>query len=199
MSLPGVTVRPLGDLRGSTRDFNEIFFDEVEVPLSDLLGPENGGWNALRTTLNAERSGVAISRLGYCRRALAALERCWESLPTRVRASSRTTDALAELKIQVEVLRLLSYRVAWEQEAGLLSNVSSSGAKLFGGELQQKLYESIFALWPEAMQLMPGSSEALLGGFVADHLLESTSATIAGGTSEILRTLIARRGLGLTA
>ena len=59
------------------------------------------------------------------------------------------------------------------------------------------MYECTYSFWPEVMQLAPQSANSLLDGFFTDHLLESVAATIAGGSSEIVRTIIARRGLGL--
>ena len=202
MNLPGVNVVPLPDITatvGHEPHFNEVFFDEVRVPVANLLGTENNGWKDLQTTLSAERAGVAVSRLGYCRRAIAALEGCWESIPENLRNSPSTVQSLANMRTQLEIIRLLAYRVAWEQENGMLDSVQSSLAKLFGGEFQQNLYEAIYALWPEAMQVIAGGDGAILDGFFPDHLMESIHATIGGGTSEIIRTVIARRGLGLPA
>jgi alkylation response protein AidB-like acyl-CoA dehydrogenase len=196
-ALPGVNVQPIADMRGHEAHFNDIFFDEVRVPANALLGGENDGWKALQTTLNAERSGVAISRLGYCRRAFAAVEHCWDELPVERRESAMVLDSLAQMWTKLEILRLLAYRVAADQENQVVSSVRSSSAKLFGGELQQFMYECTYSFWPEVMQLAPQSANSLLDGFFTDHLLESVAATIAGGSSEIVRTIIARRGLGL--
>jgi alkylation response protein AidB-like acyl-CoA dehydrogenase len=104
---------------------------------------------------------------------------------------------LAELVIDQEVGRLLAYRVAWMQDRGLIPNAEASMSKLLGTELQQRLARTGIELLGMAGQLTAGSKWAALAGRLAAYYVESVSLTIAAGTSEINRNIMAQRGLGM--
>lgn len=188
MDTPGITVRPLTNLSG-THGFNEVFFDNVRVPKSNLLGEKNRGWYIAATTLDFERSG--IGRIAPGRRVLELLVERTRTKAIQLHREHR--HRLGELWIEYEVGRMLSYRVAWLQEVGRIPNHEASISKAYGSEFQQRLAQFAIALHGlPALQLDDSPV-----GELARFYLNSVSLTIAGGTSEIQRNIVATRGLGL--
>jgi alkylation response protein AidB-like acyl-CoA dehydrogenase len=192
MRSPGITVQPLINMTGG-HGFNQVFFDNVRVPRQNLVGEENRGWYIAATTLDFERSGI---------NRIAAAVRVLDGLIDHVRGStSLKTEAirnqLAELKIEFDLGRMLAYRVAWMQSRKLIPNYEASMSKLFGSEVQQRLAN--FALNTLGLhgQLAHGSRSALFDGRIEQYYLSTVSVTIAAGTSEVQRNIIATRGLGL--
>jgi alkylation response protein AidB-like acyl-CoA dehydrogenase len=192
MRSPGITVQPLINMTGG-HGFNQVFFDNVRVPRQNLVGEENRGWYIAATTLDFERSGI---------NRIAAAVRVLDGLIDHVRGStSLKTEAirnqLAELKIEFDLGRMLAYRVAWMQSRKLIPNYEASMSKLFGSEVQQRLAN--FALNTLGLhgQLAHGSRSVLFDGRIEQYYLSTVSVTIAAGTSEVQRNIIATRGLGL--
>jgi alkylation response protein AidB-like acyl-CoA dehydrogenase len=192
MKTPGITVRPLVDLLGR-HQFNEVFFDNVRVPRDCLLGELNRGWYVATATLDFERSGIG--------RVIGSL-RTFEQLVDYAREAALldlplVRHKLADLKIEFEVGRLLSYRVAWMQSRSLVPNYEASVSKMYGSELAQRLANAGMQLLGLGGQLAPGSRWAPLQGRFETLYLGAAALTIAAGTSEIQRGIIAGRGLGL--
>ena len=106
-------------------------------------------------------------------------------------------DKLANLAIEVEVCKLISYNVAWMQSQGLVPNKEASMAKIKGSELQQHLSEFGMMMMGMHGQLESGSKYAPLEGRILHQHLMNTSLTILAGTTEIQKGIIATRGLGL--
>ena len=104
---------------------------------------------------------------------------------------------LAELRIEFTVGRILSYRVAWMQGQGLVPNSEASIAKLYSTELQSRFAVAALGLIGPGGVLARGSAHAPLDGRFAAYYLAAASYTIAAGTSEVQRNIIAQRGLGL--
>jgi len=197
MRTPGISIRPLVNLMGG-HAFNQVFFDNVRVPRANLVGEKHRGWYVATTTLDFERSG--INRVTWTRRQLVDLT----SLLARDargnggnthRAAVRTK--LAELTIEIEIARLLCYRVAFLQSRGAVPNYESSMAKLYGTEVIHRFANASVGLLGLMGQVEPGSRWAALSGRIERTYLASVSYTIAGGTSEVQRGVIATRGLGL--
>ncbi len=193
MRTPGVTVNPLVNILGA-RSFNEIFFDDVKVPRENLVGGEEGknrGWQMATTLLNYERSGVERA---------AASRRFVEDLVAYARNSARPLGAemrlrLAEAAVEVETGRLLAYRVGWMHSQGLEPQGEASISKVYLTELGGRLANlgcQVLGLHAQ----MEGEG-APLGGGVENWYMSTLGSTIAAGTSEIQRMLIAHRGLGL--
>ncbi|HEX5940049.1 MAG TPA: acyl-CoA dehydrogenase family protein, partial [Dehalococcoidia bacterium] len=111
--------------------------------------------------------------------------------------SPTTRHRLAEHGIEFEVGRLLAYKVAWMQSQGLVPNAEASISKLFGTELQQRVARTGLQLLGLPGALKPGSQWAALQGRLERYYLSTASLTVAAGTSEIMRNIIAGRGLGL--
>lgn len=194
MRTPGVAVRPLANLM-SGRAFNQVFLDNVRVPRANLVGEENRGWYVAATTLDFERSG--INRVTWARRQFEEVVELCRGRDTAGLARQADRIRLAELAIEIETARLLCYRVAWLQSRGKVPNYEASMAKLYGSEVINRFASVALGLLGPAGQLEPGSPWAPLRGRIERTYLASVSYTIAGGTSEIQRNIIATRGLGL--
>ena len=193
MRTPGITVRPLINMAGS-HGFNEVFFENVRVPAENVVGEVNRGWYVGTTTLDFERSSIG-STIGHrqtVERYAAWLREHRQGLPLHAVEASRV--ALASRMVETQVLIMLSYRIVSMQAAGLVPNAEASIAKLFNSELGQRIAATAVAMMGMDGQVL---GEATPGGAAAVDYLWNVCMTIAGGTSEIQRDIIATRGLGL--
>jgi alkylation response protein AidB-like acyl-CoA dehydrogenase len=197
MKTPGVSVRRITQITGES-EFCETFFENVRVPRANLLGEENRGWYLAASVLDVERSGIDRVVRGertFNETVAFAHEMRRDGQPLIAIPGVRT--ALADLKIGIDVGRLLCYRVAFMQHQGLIPNYEASMSKAFGSELCQRIANVGAHLMGLYGQLDRGSKRAPRSGFVAYEYLRTVSDTIMGGTSEIQRNIIATRGLGL--
>ena len=173
---------PLRTLTG-TAEFNEVFFDGVRVPVADRLGAENDGWMVAMATLMNERSGVASLHLQLRGRI--------SSLLDDARAAGATDDPvkrqlLAGLWADGERLRMLADRVVASAVSGNVG-AESSVIKLAWAQLGRRVPEV-------AVQVL--GLEALSGEW-GRAFLSSPSLSIAGGTTEVNKNIVAERALGL--
>jgi alkylation response protein AidB-like acyl-CoA dehydrogenase len=197
---PGVTVRPLLDMQ-DRHHFNEVFLDEVRVPARNIIGDENRGWYVNATTMDFERSGIA--RIARLRR---VLDHCVEALRDG-REAGRPAGAgvrhrLADLAAAVEVSANLAYRVVSMQSSGQVPNYEVSITKLLASETSQALHNLgvNHAGLPGLLAAPEESEEAgdwRGGGQWGPAYIAVIPDTIAQGSSEIQRNVIATRGLGL--
>jgi alkylation response protein AidB-like acyl-CoA dehydrogenase len=197
MKTPGITVRPLINL-ANHHGFNEVFFEDVRVPAENMIGEENRGWYIGMATLDFERSAIAGS--AGIRRTLEDLIEVVHSSGTNGAGTSgrgAAKTALADAWLAVEVARMLSLQVLSMQQRGRVPNHEASVAKVFSSELNQRVARLGVSTLSLYGQLCPDSKHAKLGGAFADSYMETLASTIAGGTSEIQRNIIASRGLGL--
>jgi alkylation response protein AidB-like acyl-CoA dehydrogenase len=195
MRSPGVTVRPLTDMSGG-QPFNEMFFENVRVPAENLLGELNRGWYMAAATLDFERSGVGT--IASCHREWDETVAFWRSLNgIRRPGAAAIRLELVERRIEIECGRGLAYRVATMQARGLVPNHEASASKLFGSELNQRLVNTQVRLLGLFGALTASSAHVRMGGRAARRYLFTVQDTIAAGTSEIQRNIIATRGLGL--
>ncbi|MFF4079387.1 acyl-CoA dehydrogenase [Streptomyces sp. NPDC001777] len=186
MDAPGVTVRPLRTLAGST-EFAEVFLDEVRVPVAHRVGAENDGWRVTMVTLSFERGTAFVGEVVACRRTLSALA-------GEARANGRWDDPvlrrrLGRLNAEFRALwRLTQWNVS---EAGRGGVVGTGGSvfKLRYSQARQELYEA-------AAEVLGADGADLDREWVLDRL-SSLSYTIAAGTSQIQRNIVAERLLGL--
>ena len=197
MKTPGVEVRPLVDMLGR-HQFNEVFFEDVRVPRDALIGELNRGWYVATATLDFERSGI---------QRVIGSRKTYEMLVQYTRETKRSgrpliehplvRAKLADLRIEFEVGKNLSYRVAWMQNQNLIPNYEASVSKMFGSELSQRLANAGIEIMGLGGQLAPGSKYAPLAGKFETLYLSAAALTVAAGTSEIQRNIIAGRGLGM--
>ena len=197
MNTPGIEVHPIINI-ANEHAFNMVTFDNVRVPKKNLVGELNRGWYVGATLLDFERSGVDYS---------ASSRRVVEELVDYCKNTTRNGGtlaedplvrrSLAELAVEVETSRLISYNVAWMQSNDIVPNKEASMGKVVGTELQQHVYSVGMKLMGLYGQLEGDSKYAKLQGRIEKGYLINISATLASGTSEIQRNIIATRGLGL--
>ncbi len=192
MKSPGISVQPLVNM-ADQHAFNEVFFEDVRVPVEQRVGEENRGWYHLAVALDFERSGIAAYSGG--RRNVERLTRIAAETPRLVENRPGIRHELAERMVEVNVGTFLAYRVATMQAQGLLPNHEASASKLFGSELGQRIARTGMHLLGMAGQLRGESSRIEIDQ--AQNYLYTVSGTIAAGTSEIQRNIMATRGLGL--
>ncbi len=195
---PGVTVKPLINMAGQY-GFNQVFFDNVRVPVKNLVGEENRGWYMAVTTLDIERSNIGAA-VGHQQTIEDLIEFVREQRgqgPERLSQMPSLRYELADRWVEAEVALLLSYRVVTMQNRGLIPNYEASATKLYSSELSQRIANTGMKVLGLYGQLAPRSKWAPLRGRIEAAYLTSVASTIAGGTSEIQRNVIAGRGLGL--
>ena len=197
MKTPGIEIRPLTNMAGS-HEFNEIFFEDVRIPATQLVGDENRGWYHVAVGLDFERS--SIGAVSVARRDIDDLT-AWTR--NERRGAHRLVDKLgvrgllADLTVSSEVGRLMAYNVAWMQNAGGVPTREANITKLYMAELQQRVQLGALNIAGLPGTLGPGDPAAAMGGALQYSFLRSIANTIEGGTSEIQRNVIATRGLGL--
>ncbi len=197
MKTPGVNVRPLTTMAG-TQTFNEVFFEDVRVPASQRVGEENRGWYVGATLLDFERSGIgnAVGVRKQLERMLAGVRKDREKLT--VMRNHQVALEFADRWVEAHVARWLSYRVISMQAAGQIPNYEASMTKLYMSEMQQRI--AALGLHLTGMRGMINDRKnpySVMGGYTGFSYVSSVSSTIAGGSSEIQRNVIATRGLGL--
>ncbi|MEX1022061.1 MAG: acyl-CoA dehydrogenase family protein, partial [Dehalococcoidia bacterium] len=194
MDTPGISVRPMEDMSGG-HTLNEVFFEDVRLPAERLVGAEHRGWYQAATTLDFERSGVAAFAGG--KRNLERLVSAAQDEASLIHRNPAARYELADRWIELQVGFNVAYRVPLLQQEGLVPNHEASVSKLYGSELQQRIASTGMSLLGQASQLAPGSPYAKMGGAFSTLYLQSSAATVAAGTSEVQRNIIAQRGLGL--
>jgi alkylation response protein AidB-like acyl-CoA dehydrogenase len=194
MDAPGITIRPLINMSGA-HGFNEVFFEDVRIPAQNLVGQQDMGWYQLAVALDFERSSIAGS--ARARRWLGDLIEFAKENPAFVEARPQIRNRLADVNIEIEIGQALSYRVASLQQSGGAPNYEATIAKLYSSEMGQRLARTGMELLGLYGQLHPKSKYAKLKGRMERYYQFSVAETIAGGTSEIMRSVAAMRGLGL--
>jgi alkylation response protein AidB-like acyl-CoA dehydrogenase len=199
MKAPGVEVRPLINMTGG-HEFNEVYFEDVRVPSSDIIGEVNRGWYGAVTTLDFERSSIG-SAVGIQQTVEDIVKFAKEQDNfSRLKHDPLLRYELADRSIEAEVAILMSYRIASMQSKGLIPNYEASMCKLYSTELNQRLARTQMKVTGLYGQLDgTGNPEKLVPakGRYKYNFLRTVAATIEGGTSEVQRNIIATRGLGL--
>lgn len=196
MNAPGVSVKPLYTLGGGR--VNQTFFEDVRIPRKNLIGEKNRGWYHATTTLDFERSGAG--RVGHARRILEGLIQYVKETKRNGYPLSKDPiirQKLAQMEIELEVVRLIAYRVASMQSRGLIPNHEASMSKVYGSEYLKRLANVGMEILGPYSALQSGSKWAPLHGKIEALTRGAMGGTIAAGTSEIQRYIIAGRGLGL--
>ena len=211
LTTPGVSVRPLLLLSGE-HEVNEVFFDAVRVPVENLVGEENKGWNCAKYLLGFERTLTAT--VGAAKAELQRLKQVARALPgsdgRRLIEDARFRDRIAQVELEIMALDVMNLRFILAQGKQMTPGPEASILKLRGSEIRQSLSElSMLALGPEALPHLrdgPPTDEACLtyletlGGA---HAASTASyfnfrkTTIYGGSSEVQRNIIAKHILNL--
>ena len=196
---PGVEVRPLRQMTGEA-EFNEVYFTDTRIPVSETLGNTGDGWRVSLTTLMNERVAIggAIPQKGSgpIREAV----KLWEKLPAD-RKDSATKDKIMKLWIRSEVARLTNIRAGQNRKMGVPGPEGSIG-KMASAELNKETYELCIELLG-AEGMLYGSYEmvrpdtAMSFDSLPKAFLRARANSIEGGTSEVMRNILGERVLGL--
>jgi alkylation response protein AidB-like acyl-CoA dehydrogenase len=197
MKTPGITVRPLINILGR-HSFNEVFFDDVRIPKSSLIGEKNNGWYKLVMALDFERSLIGTA---------AANQRIIDELVQYMIEAKHKgesfaddpliKDELAEVAVENEVLRMMCYRIAWMYSQNTHPSYESSMSLLFCSELLRRLANVGMRVLGPYGQLDMDSKWAVLNARIMRIYLSALSIGVGGGSNEIQRNIVAMRGLGL--
>jgi alkylation response protein AidB-like acyl-CoA dehydrogenase len=197
MRASGITVRPLVQIDGK-RDFSEVTFRDVRVDKQDLVGGLNNGWKVANSTLAKERGNMGLNAGPLM--AFAQLVETARRVKRQGRAlieHPQFRHRIAEIQIQLEALRLHSYRQLTSSIRGRTPGVDSMVTKLAGSELAYELASAAMEMFGDHAMLEQGDRDSLQRGEWARHLMTSIAFQIAGGTSQIQKNIIAQRGLGM--
>lgn len=197
MATPGVTVRPIDTMAGP-HEFNEVFLDDVVVPDDCLLGPLHGGWEITTTGLAFERVGIArYARAGRVLDDLCDLVRRPDAHGRRMADDPEVRRLLAEVRVRYEAARLLTYRAISAQARGQVAGVEASIARIHNTQLEQFVGHVGLEILGPAGRLTADDPQAPLSGLVHRQWVRNIPTTVAAGTLEIQKNIVARRGLGL--
>jgi alkylation response protein AidB-like acyl-CoA dehydrogenase len=199
MRAPGVTVKPLRQITGDP-EFNEVFFDNVRVHESRVLGGVNNGWQVGLTTLMYERLALGFGLQVRLRIALDGLVELARRMEKHGRALTKDPvmrQKLAQLWIDTECLKYTGARAITKLLRGEIPGPEASTGKMIWVETHQKLQELAMELEGPYSQLMRGSDWAVEGAMWQYTFLRSRANSIEGGTTEVQKNIIGERLLGL--
>jgi alkylation response protein AidB-like acyl-CoA dehydrogenase len=205
MRTPGLTVRPIETIDGA-HDANEVFFDDVRVPVENRIGEEGKGWDYAKHLLGNERSGIA--RIGLSKERLAQLRHLEADMAAKGTLTPaerlRLRRKLAAVEVELRALELTQLRVVAADAHGGGANAAASILKVKGTELQQKLTELTVELaGPAGLAVADhdhGVNETNEDGWVdaaASFYFTMRKVSIFGGSNEIQKNIIAKTVLGL--
>ncbi|TRZ93847.1 MAG: acyl-CoA dehydrogenase [Dehalococcoidia bacterium] len=193
---PGITIRPLKTIADELT--TEVFYDNVRVPAKNRVGEENQGWYYIAEALDFERSLVV--NIVNSERIVEGLIEYTKETKHKGRPLAEdpfVRQGLAQLWIEVNIKRLLGWRTAWLESQGIVPNVEAAVLKIFGHELDQRVAKTGMEILGLYAQLEPGSKWAPLKGII-EHLYRfAIHLSYGGGSHELMRTIIASRGMGL--
>jgi len=182
MDLAGIEVRALRQMTGGS-EFDEVFFHDVELPAENLVGPLHGGWNVAMSVLTNERGHIGTSAIALARR----LE--------RLKAMGRGGPLPLSGADRQELARLVAAGTAYRSLARRQQDSNGAAATTAGSLLKLGITEMMFDI--AQLEVSIAGPEALIDGSPSRDLLAVPGARIAGGTSQIQRTIIGERLLGL--
>ncbi len=209
MRAPGVVVRPIITIDGR-HEVNEVFFDDVKVPATNLVGEENKGWDYAKFLLGHERTGIA--RIGITKQRLARVKAIAKATPAGEgtvwdNSAFRARHTLAEVELKALEITQMRMVSQMSHSAGSGNNAAASMLKIKGSELQQTATELLIeAAGPHGILFMDrygeeGSNDPLAelewASLATQNYFNTRKVTIFGGSNEIQRNIIAKTLLGL--
>jgi alkylation response protein AidB-like acyl-CoA dehydrogenase len=197
MKTPGVTVRPLRQITGEA-EFNEIFFEDARVPRENLLGPLNGGWQVLISTLMHERIGIGET-LGTSQQTLTELVELAKAIDYEGRPAIENPairQQLAQFAIEAAAKKYNGLRSLTSRLKGLPPGPEASISKLASTELTQRMVKFATNLLGQYALIEQHSPLAPSGAWLL-RILGCESLTIAGGTTAVQKNMIGERVLQL--
>jgi len=197
MHSEGVDVRPLREMTGTT-DFNEVFFDDVRIPAANVIGTPGEGWRVAGASLAEERTGVGSAGGGVDAAArLIRLARRSQRFGRPAIEDGAVRQQIGDLAARARIQRHLGQRIATKAVKGQITPADAPIAKIWFSELNLETTEAALALLGARSMAVEGDELAEEDGRWQDAFLYARAWTIAGGSNEIMRNLIAERGLGL--
>ena len=190
LSSPGITLRPLWGIDGTRT--NEVFYDNVIVPKKNLVGEKNRGFYYTVTALEFER----VLSVGRVKKIFEELVDYVNKTPS-LRENDLVRQKIAQIATEIEVAKLFVYRLAWLQAKRTVANYEAAASKLFSSELSQRMAATGMEIMGLLGLLQGDSNRAPMHGKMEYLVRETLLNTIAGGTSEVMRNIIATRGLDL--
>jgi alkylation response protein AidB-like acyl-CoA dehydrogenase len=192
MNSKGITVRPSMALYGHV--FCTVFYDDVRVPQSALLGGVNNGWKVVNHALGVERISMGA--------AVAGVRQFFDELTDYLRTTDLANDGavrdrIGMLAAEIEVARQLALHSVALAESGVMSLADAAMCKVYTSELAERLTEAAIDILGVNATLLGGAPGVILRGQVVQLLTHAVNQVIGGGTNEIQRSAIAQRGLGL--
>ncbi|HEV2368595.1 MAG TPA: acyl-CoA dehydrogenase family protein [Acidimicrobiales bacterium] len=194
--VPGFKWTPVPTVTGATT--SQTFYEDVRVPVTNLVGDENGGWRLITGQLTRER--VALCSAAGVQTALGDVRR-WAQ-QTKLPDGRRVIDQewvqvnLARVHAKVEFLKLINWKIAWGVDKGV-SPADASATKVFGTELYVEAYRKLMECFGQEAYVKNGSPGAKLRGRIERTYRGTLILTFGGGTNEIQRDIISMVGLGM--
>jgi alkylation response protein AidB-like acyl-CoA dehydrogenase len=195
MHSPGIEARPLREMTGTT-DFNEVFLSDVRVPATNVIGTPGEGWRIATFSLANER-GMVGGAGGDAVGALIADAKAHRRAGRSTIEDSAVRQDIGRLAARSRIQRYIGHRVATRAAAKALTPWDAPLAKIWFSELNLEMAELALSLQGARSTLVEGEPLAFDDGRWQDSFLYARAWTIAGGTNEVLRNMIAERGLGL--
>ena len=199
MNLPGISRVPMVDITG-TEAWNDVFFDNVRVPKECLLGERNKGFYHVVEELAYERGGMERLMGNYplydgLRRFVSTQKKDGRPLVEE----PRVRTLMSELEVEFEVGRLLMYRAASVMDEGRPPTVEASASKIFGTNFEQRLANTAMEILGPYGGLTADSPFGVVDGHTVHSYLASKGYSLQAGSTEVLKGIIASRGLGLSS
>ena len=189
---PGLTVRPIAQLDGDP-GFAELFFDEVRVPVNNLLGPENGGWGVAMATAGFER-GLLLRSPARFQAAAARLVKLYKQNANRL--SSGIKEQVLQAWGDTERFTAATYALVAQVDSGASISSEASANKIFWSEMDRTMHRTAMTIMGMHAELEEGDG-AIENGRWLDGYMFSLAGPIYAGTNEIQRNILAERVLGL--
>jgi alkylation response protein AidB-like acyl-CoA dehydrogenase len=199
MKSPGVEVRPLRQMTGES-EFNEMFFRDVRVPIENVLGKVNDGWNVAVSTLMHERGAYGARLHPLFKRNINRLIELSRKFPKNGHTAAQdplTRQKLAQCYAEIEIMRMNQLRAFSRITATGAPGPEGSIQKIFWSELNQRVQQIAQEIFGPYGQLLGGDSHAVDNGIWSYGYLRTRGNTIEAGTSEVQRSIIGHFVLGL--
>jgi alkylation response protein AidB-like acyl-CoA dehydrogenase len=194
---PGFSYTPVRTIGGGYT--SATYYDNVRVPVGNVVLGANEGWRLITSQLNHER--VALSSAGMVERKINDVRR-WAQ-DTKLADGRRVIDqewvqvSFGRLHARLEFLKLLNWKVAWSVTEGTLNPADASAVKVFGSEFYIEAYRALMEILGQASTLTKDSAGALLGADLERAMRNTLVLTFGGGTNEIQRDIISMVGLAM--
>ncbi len=198
MNTDDISLRALDEVDGRSGMLNEVFFDDLPAPAEWMVGEPGMGWQIAMSVLNRQRVGIElVGRARALLDDLAAYTRETSAGGKALFDHSHVRSKLGEMAMSIEACRVAAYRVAWMQLEGADSSHAASMSRLLSTEMWRQFTGDALQVLGLYGSLEPGSKAAPLMGRLEEAYISSVATTLHMGSSEIQRTIIAQRGLGM--